>query len=246
MSMPHWPYPRWIAHRGAGRFAPENTLAAFRFGASHGYRMFACDVKLSKDDVPFLMHDAELNRTTNGTGVAGEKPWSELSQFDAGSWHGRAWAGEPLPAFEAIARYCLANRFFLDIEIKPTPGTEEHTGRVVAEHTARLWKNQAVQPFFTSFRPESLLGAKTVAPHIPRGLLVDKPWDGWFDYAQQLECAAVVCNHKLVDEAYLAKLRAAGMRALVYTVNEQEIADRLIALDIDGIVTDRVDLFIPD
>ena len=47
----NWPYPRWVAHRGAGKLAPENTLAAFRLGASHGYRMFECDVKLSADGV---------------------------------------------------------------------------------------------------------------------------------------------------------------------------------------------------
>ncbi|MCX8517175.1 MAG: glycerophosphodiester phosphodiesterase family protein, partial [Rhodoferax sp.] len=65
IPLPAWPYPRWIAHRGAGKLAPENTLAAFRLGASHGYRMFECDAKLSADGVPFLMHDAELQRTTN-------------------------------------------------------------------------------------------------------------------------------------------------------------------------------------
>ena len=56
----------WIAHRGAGKLAPENTLAAFRLGASHGYRAFECDVKLSADGVPFLLHDATLDRTTDG------------------------------------------------------------------------------------------------------------------------------------------------------------------------------------
>ena len=60
-----WPYPRWVAHRGAGKLAPENTLAAFRLGGEHGYRMFECDVKLSADKVPFLLHDATLERTTN-------------------------------------------------------------------------------------------------------------------------------------------------------------------------------------
>ena len=60
-----WPYPRWIAHRGAGKLAPENTLAALRLGASHGWRMFECDVKLSADGEPFLLHDATLQRTTN-------------------------------------------------------------------------------------------------------------------------------------------------------------------------------------
>ena len=70
-----WPYPRWVAHRGAGKLAPENTLAAFRLGAAHGYRMFECDVKLSADGVLFLMHDATLERTTNGSGIGGDRPW---------------------------------------------------------------------------------------------------------------------------------------------------------------------------
>ena len=63
-ALPAWPYPRAIAHRGAGKLAPENTLAAFREGARHGYRAFECDVKLSADGVPFLLHDATLDRTT--------------------------------------------------------------------------------------------------------------------------------------------------------------------------------------
>ena len=57
---PHWPYPRWIAHRGAGKLAPENTLAAFRMGAEHGYRMFECDAKLSADEKAKLI--AEIDR----------------------------------------------------------------------------------------------------------------------------------------------------------------------------------------
>ena len=67
----NWPYPLWIAHRGAGKLAPENTLAAFRQGASFGYRAFECDVKLSADGQLFLLHDATLDRTTDGRGVAG-------------------------------------------------------------------------------------------------------------------------------------------------------------------------------
>ena len=66
-----WPYPFWIAHRGAGKLAPENTLAAFRLGAEHGFRMFECDAKLSADGLPFLLHDSTLERTSNGHGVAG-------------------------------------------------------------------------------------------------------------------------------------------------------------------------------
>ena len=119
--MTDWPYPFWIAHRGAGRLAPENTLAAFRHGAAHGYRMAECDAKLSADGVPFLLHDSTLERTTSGAGMAGDLAWGALSQLDAGSWHSRAFAGEPIPTLENLARWCLANKHLIDIDIKPTP-----------------------------------------------------------------------------------------------------------------------------
>jgi len=243
--MKDWPYPLWIAHRGAGKLAPENTLAAFRVGAAHGYRAFECDVKLAADGVPFLLHDATLDRTTPERGTAGERAWSALSRIDAGGWHSRAYAGEPIPSLESIARYVLRNGFVLNIEIKPTPGSELHTGEVVARECTRLWPAAAVPPLFSSFRPEALLGAKQAAPALPRALLVDTLWDGWFEMAQSLGCVAVVTNYNLMDEALVARLHAAGLRALCYTVNDPAPARRLVALGIDGLITDAVDRFAP-
>lgn len=245
MSAAPWPYPQWVAHRGAGKLAPENTMAAFRLGAEHGYRMFECDVKLSADGVPFLMHDATLERTTNGVGTGGDQPWEQLARLDAGGWHSRAYAGEPLPTFENVARFCLANRYFLNIEIKPTPGLEAETGQVVAEYAARIWHGEPVPPLLTSFRPESLQAAMQSQPQLPRGLLLDTLWDGWFDVARKLRCAAIVCNHALWDHATVAQVQGAGMRCLSYTVNDEWAAQRLIQLGTDGIITDRVDLFSP-
>ena len=266
-GLPAWPYPRWIAHRGAGKLAPENTLAAFRLGAQHGYRMFECDVKLSADGVPFLMHDATLQRTTNAsnlrlalaesastainlvaireTEIGGELEWSALSQLDAGAWHSRAYAGEPLATLEGVARYCLANQYFLNIEIKPTPGTERQTGEVVARHVARLWANAGAPPLLTSFSPVALEGAQEAQPELPRGLLLDTLWDGWQEVAWTLKCHAVVCNHALWDAQTVAQAKIAGLRTLSYTVNDEWAAERLIELGTDGIITDRVDLFSP-
>ncbi|MRD46223.1 glycerophosphodiester phosphodiesterase [Caenimonas koreensis DSM 17982] len=243
--MAEWPYPRWIAHRGAGKLAPENTLAAFRVGASYGYRMFECDAKLSADGVPFLMHDATLERTTNGHGTGGDKPWSELSQLDAGSWHSRTYAGEPLPTMAALARYCIHNGWFLNIEIKPTPGVEARTGAVVAAEAQRLWAGQAVQPLLTSFRPDALEGAQRAAPALPRGLLLDTLWKGWLETALTLDCVAIVCNQNLWDVSTVTQAKSAGFRCLSYTVNDEWAAERLIELGTDGIITDRVDLFSP-
>lgn len=241
-----WPYPRWVAHRGAGKLAPENTLAAFRVGAAQGYRMYECDAKLSADGVVFLLHDATLERTTNHGGVAGERHWSELSQLDAGGWHSRAFAGEPLATLDAVARHCQAHGHWLNIEIKPTPGTELTTGRVVAQAAARLWSTDPLRsPFLTSFQPDALRGARETAPHLRRGLLLDTLWDGWLDTARSLECSAVVCNHALWDTSTVALARDAHLRTLAYTVNDEWAAQRLLDLGLDGIITDRVDLFPP-
>jgi glycerophosphoryl diester phosphodiesterase len=207
--------------------------------------MFECDVKLSADGVPFLMHDATLERTTNGIGLGGDQPWDQLARLDAGSWHSRRHAGEPLPTFENVARYCLANHHLLNIEIKPTPGHEEETGQVVADYAARIWAGQPVPPLLTSFSPAALQAALQAQPQLPRGLLLDTLWDGWWDAAQRLQCVAIVCNHALWDGATVARVQQAGMRCLSYTVNDEWAAQRLIALGTDGIITDRVDLFAP-
>lgn len=249
MSGSTWPYPRWIAHRGAGKLAPENTLAAFREGARYGYRAFECDAKLSADGVPFLLHDATLERTTDGSGSAGAKDWSELSRLDAGSWHSRGFAGEPLPTLRALMRFCLSNGYALDLEIKPTPGLEEQTGRIVAAQAHEIWSGHpgppVLPPLLSSFRPECLRGAREAAPELPRALLLDSLWDGWFDVARALDCRAVVTNHTLMDDALIARLRQAGLRALVYTVNDPAEAQRQLALGTDGIITDAVDRFPP-
>lgn len=242
--MTEWPYPRWIAHRGAGRLAPENTLAAFRLGAGHGYRMFECDVKLSADGVAFLMHDATLERTTNGKGTGGDQSWKKLSLLDAGSWHSRTYAGEPLASLDNVARYCTHNGYLLNIEIKPTPGLEAQTGTAVANAAARLWEG-AVPPLLTSFQPDALEAARVAQPQLPRGLLLDSLWKGWLETALTLDCTALVCNHALWDSSSVLQAQSAGFRCLSYTVNDEWAAQRLLDLGIDGIITDRIDLFAP-
>jgi glycerophosphoryl diester phosphodiesterase len=246
--MTPWPYPLWIAHRGAGKLAPENTLAAFRVGASYGYRAFECDVKLAADGVPFLLHDTTLDRTTPERGVAGARPWHELSRLDAGSWHSRAYAGEPIPSLEAIARYVCRNGYALDLEIKPTPGTEHATGEAVGRACREFWGADALSappPLLSSFRPEALAGARESAPEFPRALLLDTLWDGWFEIARSLDCVAVVTNYVLMDPALIARLHGAGLRALCYTVNDPAQARRLVALGVDGIITDAVEHLSP-
>lgn len=243
--MKPWPYPLWLAHRGAGKLAPENTLAAFRLGAQFGYRAFECDVKLSRDGEAFLLHDDTLDRTTSGRGSPAEQDWETLALLDAGSWHSPAFAAEPLPSFAQIAQFCLANGCALNVEIKPCPGTEALTGATVAREAARLWAGADVPPLLSSFKPEALAAARDTEPGLPRALLLDTLWDGWQDVAEALGVVAVITNWRVMDRALIERLHARGWRALVYTVNDVPVAEQLIADGIDGLITDRVDRITP-
>lgn len=241
VDMANWPYPSHIAHRGAGKLAPENTLAAFRHGASFGYRMFEFDVKLSGDGRAVLMHDATLDRTTSGTGRVDALTLGELAGLDAGAWHSPGYAGEPIPTLAAIARYTRANGFLVNIEIKPVPGHEYRTGAAVALDALSLWQGADVPPLLSSFSEEALEAARKVAPTVPRALLLDKLPADWLDRLRRLDCVALDSNHRELDAAVIARAHQAGFKVLCYTVNDVTRAADLLSWGLDGLITDAVD-----
>jgi len=245
MTQAAWPYPRHIAHRGAGKLAPENTLAAFRHGASFGYRMFEFDVKLSGDGRPVLLHDATLDRTTNGQGRADALTLGEIAMLDAGSWHSPAYAGEPVPTLAAIARYTRANGFMVNIEIKPVPGAEWRTGAAVALDAQALWAGSDTQPLLSSFSEESLEAARRAAPGLPRALLLDKLPPDWPERLRRLDCVALDANHRELSAEVIRAAHAAGFRVACYTVNDPERATELLGWGLDALITDAVDLIAP-
>ncbi len=244
--MTTWPYPRHIAHRGAGKLAPENTLAALRAGASFDYRMFEFDVKLSGDGKPVLMHDATLDRTTSGSGRVDAMTLAELAALDAGGWHSPAYAAEPIPTLTAIARYTRANGFHVNIEIKPVPGTETRTGAAVALDALKLWAGVPMPPLLSSFSEEALAAARDVAPDLPRALLLDKLPPDWLERLRRLDCVALDANHAELDAKTIAAAHAAGFRVLCYTVNDPVRARELLNWGLDGLITDAVDTITPE
>lgn len=244
-TLPAWPYPATIAHRGAGKLAPENTLAAFRLGAAHGYRAFEFDVKLSRDEQSFLLHDDSLDRTSNAQGPADALSLAELQQLDAGSWHSPTWAGEPVPSLAMIARYTQANACSVNIEIKPMPGRETETGRGVARAAQQLWQDAVIPPLLSSFSEEALAAAAEAAPELPRALLLETIPADWQARLQRLGCVALDARHSCLDESLIAQAHQAGYRVLCYTVNDPARAEQLLAWGVDSIITDAVDQISP-
>ena len=97
----------------------------------------------------------------------------------------------------------------------------------------------------SSFSLDALLAARAAAPQLPRALLLDGLHEGWLKQAQALGCVAVVIQYSLITAEVVTDLHDVGMRVLAYTVNDPAQAQRLIELDIDGLVTDAVDRFAP-
>ncbi|MGP9317111.1 glycerophosphodiester phosphodiesterase [Yersinia pseudotuberculosis] len=237
-----WPYPPIVAHRGGGSLAPENTLAAIDVGARYGHKMIEFDAKLSQDGQIFLLHDDTLERTSNGWGVAGELTWEKLIQLDAGDWFSKAFRGERLPLLSEVAARCAQHGMAANIEIKPTTGTDAPTGRAIALAARALWQGKPIPPLLSSFSVDALAAAQLAVPELPRGLLLDKWDDNWAALTTQLDCVSLHINHKQLTAERVALLKAAGLRILVYTVNQPERARELLNWGVDCICTDRIDL----
>jgi glycerophosphoryl diester phosphodiesterase len=239
----NWPWPRLFAHRGGGSLAPENTLGAIRLGQSLGYTAHEIDVKLSLDGVLILLHDATLERTTNGRGRAADLPWAELKKLDAGSWHSPRFAGERIPSFEEAAALFRSRDTKVHIEIKPTPGFDYGTGHQVALATRELFRGAPVAPVFSSFSFEALMAAREAAPEIGRAWLIDEFTQADLGRLATLEAVSLHTNQRKIDLALVPRLHDNGYRVNLYTVNEIDRAEMLLDAGVDGLFTDNLEAF---
>ena len=239
-----WPFPRVIAHRGGGTLAPENTIAGLRCGLEHGYRAAEFDIMLSADGVPVLMHDPAFGRTVPGIGNVSETSAQLLATMDAGSWFGPKFAGEPVPSFADVIRYCKREGIWMNAEIKPSPGYAAETGRAAAALLKQMLVEDGAMalPLFSSFSPEALMAARDIAPEIPRGLLIGHVPEDWQARLEQVGAMALHTSHKTLKQEQAKAIKDAGFGLFCYTVDDPEVAGRLLDWGVDAFCTDRLDL----
>lgn len=249
-----WPYPHVVAHRGGGKLAPENTIAALRCGLAHGFAAVEFDAMLAKDSVPVLMHDAYFGRTIAGADSVSHRTAAELQTMDAGIWFGEDFAGEPVCTLAEAIGFCRSNGIWMNIEIKPSETVYELvTGKVVAalvkEAFADVLINGSVPPralpLLSSFSYDALVAAKVAAPAIPRALLVDAVPDDWREMLEALDAVALHVNHEHVTPELAAAVKAAGYGLFCYTVNDLARAAEIVGWGVDAFCTDRIDLIGP-
>ena len=126
-----------IAHRGASRAAPENTLSAMKKAIQFGADYAECDVYLTKDGEMVLFHDEEMERTTGQTGMIWDYTLAELKELEVGSWFGEDFRGEPIPTLRQVIRLCKG-KIKLNIEVKVSDGVSDCTKKLHVD-CVNLW-----------------------------------------------------------------------------------------------------------
>lgn len=230
------PLPRWIAHRGGGSLAPENTLAGIRLAARLSYRAVEFDVMLSGDGTPVLIHDETLERTTNGAGRVCDTPDCVLFGLDAGR-------GERIPTLAEASLLCRQLGLWANVEIKPASGLERRTAEIVVPQVADLWRDALRPPLLSSFSEEALVIARDLAPDLPRGLLYGRVPADWPATRQRLGASTLHCAASHVGDEVLAEAAALGVPVLCFTVNGKKAAKSLFARGVASLFTDRLDRF---
>ena len=251
-----------IAHRGGGWLAPENTLAGFQAGLQAGFRAFECDVKLSPDGVPFLLHDDLLDRTTETSGRASWQVWEQLKQLDAcsafkarlaaehvpGEVRRRA-TGSPhqrIPSLQSVAALMAGQDIWLNLEIKPdadaSAARQAEWGARIAQAAATLWADAVQPPCLSSFSIPALQGAQRMAPRLPRAWLCEAVPQHWREAAQALVLQALHVDARACTAELVQAVHAAGLQLRLYTVNSADAMAQWCAAGVDGLFTDALDL----
>ncbi|HMV44251.1 MAG TPA: glycerophosphodiester phosphodiesterase family protein [Leptospiraceae bacterium] len=243
-----------IGHRGTGdnSIAPENTLSSFRFAAKNK-SAFELDTMFAKSGELVVIHDSDVDRTTNGKGMVDSLTLTELKQLDASKLSNPKFKGEKIPTLEEVLNE-FGGKTLVDIEIKAQAPKEEaqRIGAAVAKLVGS--KKLEKQVFVTSFNPYVLETIKHTNPEILRGQLYSN-----FDDVKELSWIVKVVLRNLllngkaepdilapredmVNSDYIEKYHGLGYKIFPWTVNDPVKMEKLIKLGVDGLITDRPDL----
>jgi len=234
--------PNIIAHRGCAGYAPENTLEAIHTAADMGVEWVELDVKLTKDQVPIIFHDDDLERTTETTGAVALMNYDEIKELDAGSWFGDSFIGAKIPTLEEALEVLIDRDLGLNLEIKPCPSREKETAEAALDVLSSIWDDHD-KLLVSSFSHVSLEVAFDMAEDWHRGFLLPEEWpENWEELARYLKASAVNLNGNTVTRDQVEAAMELELPILAYTINEPDRGRFLQAWGVDGFFTDVPDV----
>lgn len=232
-----------ISHRGANKHAPQNTIPAFEESIRIGVDGFETDIHVTKDGIPVVCHNYDIDDTSNGTGFIADMTLEELRKFEFGSYFSPKFSDVRIPTMEEFLTLSeRANIEVLNIELKSPKQGE--TGIVEKTITAVKAHGLFDKLIISSFNPQLLIEAKQLDPACKTGLLYSpmdygskKVFYAAAEYAAQIKADALHPHYMFVTKGYVRKAHKLGIKVNVWTVDKPKTAKRMLACGVDGIIT---------
>lgn len=228
-----------VGHRGAMGHMPENTVASFERAAALGAHAFECDLRLTADGEVVVMHDAKVDRTTNGHGLVAQYTLAEVRRLDAGSWFGEQYAGLQIPTLAEVLDASRATDLDVVLEIKGEP----EPPRELVERTVQMvldqgWVNRTA---IISFHHPCLAWVRELSDEIATGILFGHGTPDPVAAARRFGANSVRPHHARVTPELAEQVHQAGLCLHTWVVNDGEQAVRLTQLGVDSFGTDYPD-----
>ena len=242
--------PWVIGHRGAMGHAPENTMTSFEQAVDLGADMLEFDVRLTKDGVPVIVHDANLDRTSNKSLDVAELTAKDLLELDAGSWFDLRFAGERIPRLATLLKWAQNKKskagqllsFFVELKVDGDESRREQLIRVVLKEL----KDHKVlnRSVLVSFDEPALALCQRISPGQSTGFLYSDFLYDALDRAKNLKVNHILPRKDRVTGDLVTEAHAAGMAVVAWTADRLDEFRKLVIWQVDAIATNYPDRLI--
>lgn len=224
-----------IAHRGASRSAPENTMPAFELAYEMGAQAIETDVHLTKDQVPVLIHDETVKRTTNGKGSVKDLTFKELEALDAGSWFDPSFSGARILSLDAFLQWAKDKPLHLNIELKNNKIDYPRLEEIAYEHVAHC--QLLHRTIFSTFNPDSVKRLNRYKGEVEIAYLTSRERH-LLKKAAELNVDALHIKYSQLKPGLAASCHDQGLALRIYTVNRPSRLVRCFKENCDAVITD--------
>src|SRR5690625_3059748 len=228
-----------FAHRGASKYAPENTMPAFNLAEKQGADGIELDLQLTKDNIPVILHDEKLKRTTNGIGFLKDCTLKDLKQLDAGYWFNREFKNTKILSFQDFLEWFIDTDLLLNAELKTNifeyRGIEESVLKLIEKYNV---KNRTT---ITSFNEKTIERVRKLDSNIQLGWLTSKAIPQIDQFLDHIGANQVHIKTSLVPSKMINHLNDQKIPFRVYTVNRPIHFRRALKVNAEGIFTDVPD-----
>ncbi|MFX1606823.1 MAG: glycerophosphodiester phosphodiesterase [Promethearchaeota archaeon] len=215
-----------IAHKGASGYSPENTLASYQQALELGAHMIELDLRETLDGELVCIHDSNVESTTNGSGEVHELTYKELQGLDAGE-------GTSIPLLDDVLEFA-SGRIKVNIDLKVL---EVEMKLLDLLEDYKMIQETLISSFFHG----TLDTLRNLDERIATAILFEVPMDDIIRYALDLGVNAINPSYNLVTNELMQKAHSAGLKVYPWTVNDVKTMKQLLALGVDGLITDFPD-----